>query len=138
MIKTDKIEVRTRGNSHVVDITESVAAVVRRAGVRDGIVTLFNVGSTAGITTTEYEPGLAEKDLADAKLQLDAARDQLTLLEQAITALRQIRAGIPASPGPGLPEAEFKRLLSLVREFSPELADYIETYYDPSDPDMLD
>ncbi len=66
MIKTDKIEVRTRGNSHVVDITESVAAVVRRAGVRDGIVTLFNVGSTAGITTTEYEPGLAEKDLADA------------------------------------------------------------------------
>ena len=79
-----------------------------------------------------------EKDLADAKLQLDAAREQLALLEQAITALRQIRAGIPASPGPGLPEAEFKRLLSLVREFSPELADYIETYYDPSDPDMLD
>ena len=66
MIKSDKIEVRTKGNCHVVDITEPVAAVVKRAGVRDGVVTLFNVGSTAGITTTEYEPGLAEQDLATA------------------------------------------------------------------------
>jgi secondary thiamine-phosphate synthase enzyme len=66
MVKTDKIEVRTRGDCHVVDISESVAAVVKKSGVRQGVVTLFNVGSTAGITTTEYEPGLAEHDLKAA------------------------------------------------------------------------
>ncbi len=66
MVKTDKIEVRTRGDCHVVDISEPVGAVVRKSGIRQGIVTLFNVGSTAGITTTEYEPGLAEHDLKAA------------------------------------------------------------------------
>ena len=66
MVKTDKIEVRTRGDCHVVDITAPVAAVVGRSGIRQGIVALFNVGSTAGITTTEYEPGLAEHDLKEA------------------------------------------------------------------------
>lgn len=66
MIKTERIEVRTRGDCHVVDITEDVKTVMDRSQVRDGIVTLFNVGSTACITTTEYEPGLAEQDLAAA------------------------------------------------------------------------
>jgi secondary thiamine-phosphate synthase enzyme len=65
-VKTDKIEVRTRGDCHVVDITELAAGVVKRSGIRQGTVTLFNVGSTAGITTTEYEPGLAEHDLIEA------------------------------------------------------------------------
>ena len=79
-----------------------------------------------------------EKDLASGKQQLDAANEQLAMLSQTVTALKQIRAGIPDSPGPGLSEADFARLLATVREFSPELADYIETYYDPNDPDMLE
>ncbi len=66
MVKTEKIEVRTRGNCDVVDITGQTAEAVSRSGIRDGIVTVFNVGSTAGITTTEYEPGLVGHDLKAA------------------------------------------------------------------------
>ncbi|MCJ7692059.1 MAG: secondary thiamine-phosphate synthase enzyme YjbQ [Sedimentisphaerales bacterium] len=54
---------KTRGNCDVVNITEETASAVRNAGVKDGVVTLFNVGSTAGITTTEYEPGLVNHDI---------------------------------------------------------------------------
>lgn len=50
----------------MVDITAEVARAVSRSGVRDGIVTVFHVGSTAGLTTTEFEPGLAEHDLEAA------------------------------------------------------------------------
>lgn len=47
----------------MVDITEQVAEIVARAGLVEGTVTVFNVGSTAGITTTEFEPGLANYDI---------------------------------------------------------------------------
>lgn len=63
MVKTEKIRVKTRGNCDIVDITPDVVSVVGGAGVSDGTVTLFNVGSTAGITTIEYEPGLVNHDI---------------------------------------------------------------------------
>jgi secondary thiamine-phosphate synthase enzyme len=66
MVKTEQIQVRTRGNNHVINITDQVAAAVAAAGLRAGVVTVFNIGSTAGITTTEYEPGLANHDLKAA------------------------------------------------------------------------
>ena len=66
MVKTENIEVRTRGNSEVLDITGPVSAALGRSGIRQGAVILFNVGSTAGITTTEFEPGLANHDLKAA------------------------------------------------------------------------
>jgi secondary thiamine-phosphate synthase enzyme len=66
MVKTEQIQVRTYGNGHVINITDQVAAAVAGAGPRAGVVTVFNIGSTAGITTTEYEPGLANHDLAAA------------------------------------------------------------------------
>lgn len=47
----------TRGDGHVVDITEGVASVIRTGGVERGIVTVCAVGSTAAVTTMEYEPG---------------------------------------------------------------------------------
>lgn len=47
----------TPGNGHVVDITEGVASVVRTAGVQQGVVTLFAIGSTVAVTTMEFEPG---------------------------------------------------------------------------------
>jgi secondary thiamine-phosphate synthase enzyme len=64
MVKTEKIEVRTKGNCDVVNITEQVVEVVSKSGVSEATVTVFNVGSTAGITTTEYEPGLVNYDIA--------------------------------------------------------------------------
>jgi secondary thiamine-phosphate synthase enzyme len=66
MVKTEQLQVQTRGNNHVVDITEPVAAVVAECGLMAGVATLFTVGSTAGLTTTEYEPGLANHDLKAA------------------------------------------------------------------------
>ena len=64
MVKTEKIEVRTKGNCDVVNITEQVSEFVSKSGVSEATVTVFNVGSTAGITTTEYEPGLVNYDIA--------------------------------------------------------------------------
>ncbi len=66
MVKTQQIQVETHGNTHVIDITGQVAAAVAGSGLAAGVVTLFHVGSTAGITTTEYEPGLVNHDLKAA------------------------------------------------------------------------
>jgi len=62
MVKSSKIQVQTKGNCHVVDITTEVASAIKKAGVSNGTVTVFNIGSTAAITTTEYEPGLVNYD----------------------------------------------------------------------------
>lgn len=66
MVKTERIEVQTHGNTHVVNITDAVTGLVAACGLADGVATLFNVGSTAGLTTTEFEPGLANHDLKAA------------------------------------------------------------------------
>lgn len=66
MVKTHELSIKTKGNCDVINITDQVAAAVTQAGVNAGTVTVFNVGSTAGITTTEYEPGLANHDLKAA------------------------------------------------------------------------
>jgi len=66
MVKTETIEVQTAGNTDICDITGQVSQAVAASGVKEGTVTLFNVGSTAGITTTEYEPGLANYDIKAA------------------------------------------------------------------------
>ena len=58
MVVTREITLDTQGRCHLVDITLQVAAEVARSGVRDGIVNIFVVGSTAGVGTTENEPGL--------------------------------------------------------------------------------
>jgi secondary thiamine-phosphate synthase enzyme len=60
-----KKAVDSRGNNHVIDITPEVADSVARAGIAGGIVTVFVTGSTAGVTTVEFEPGLvADLDAA--------------------------------------------------------------------------
>ena len=63
MTHSGRFEVATHGNSQVIDITEQVGRAIADGDVRDGIVTVFVVGSTAGITTTESEPGLLNHDL---------------------------------------------------------------------------
>jgi secondary thiamine-phosphate synthase enzyme len=63
MIKTEKLQIKTKGNNQVINITDEVASAVSRCGIQNGVVTVFNIGSTAGITTTEFEPGLVNYDL---------------------------------------------------------------------------
>jgi secondary thiamine-phosphate synthase enzyme len=66
MVKTQEIRIKTRGNCEVVNITEQVSSAVLDSDITAGTVTVFNIGSTAGITTTEYEPGLVNYDIARA------------------------------------------------------------------------
>lgn len=68
------LEVRTRGNDHIVDITAKLQSAVAGTGVRTGQAALLVHGSTASLTTLEYEPGLVEHDLS-AALERLAPRD---------------------------------------------------------------
>jgi len=58
IILTKTIHVKTKGESDLVDITEAVTNWITSSKIKEGIVTIFIVGSTAAITTIEYEPGL--------------------------------------------------------------------------------
>jgi len=62
---TETLYVSTKGNSEVIDITGKVEEKVHHHKVENGVVVVFVVGSTACITTTEYEPGL-RKDIPAA------------------------------------------------------------------------
>jgi secondary thiamine-phosphate synthase enzyme len=64
MIHQDTISIQTSGHRDMHDITEQVARVVGAAGIRTGMVHVFNIGSTATIGTIEFEPGL-QQDLPD-------------------------------------------------------------------------
>ena len=57
MVSTRRFEISTRGQGDTRDITDRVAEVVEQSRLTAGVVTLFVVGSTAGLTTIEYEPG---------------------------------------------------------------------------------
>jgi secondary thiamine-phosphate synthase enzyme len=58
MIDTEKISVGTHGRTDIVDITGQIADKVAVSGITNGTATVFVSGSTAGITTIEYESGL--------------------------------------------------------------------------------
>ena len=57
-IVTESIQIRSRGENDMIDITTSISKAVEDSKVKYGIVTVFVAGSTAAVTTIEYEPGL--------------------------------------------------------------------------------
>lgn len=59
-IVTDTLTVASKGDTDIIDITRKVQDVVRRHGFREGQALVFVAGSTAGLTTLEYEPGLLQ------------------------------------------------------------------------------
>jgi secondary thiamine-phosphate synthase enzyme len=59
MVYREDIRVRSKGHRDLQDLTGEVRDVVTRSNISDGIVHIFNVGSTAAIGTIEFEPGLA-------------------------------------------------------------------------------
>jgi secondary thiamine-phosphate synthase enzyme len=63
-IETLTLSTRTDGNGDTIDLTTELADAVRESGLAAGVATLFVPGSTAGLTTIEYEPG-AVADLND-------------------------------------------------------------------------
>ncbi len=58
MVITRRISIQTKGHSELIDITQGVAQEVSGSGLSDGTVTIFISGSTAAVSTIEYEPGL--------------------------------------------------------------------------------
>ena len=63
MTHTERIQIATQGNSHVIDINDHVKEVVGNSRIQTGIACVFVVGSTGAVTTTEAEPGLLNHDL---------------------------------------------------------------------------
>lgn len=63
-VVTRELHVASRGENDVVDLTEEVQNAVKEAGLSNGVVTVFVPGSTAALTTMEFEPGLV-KDFPD-------------------------------------------------------------------------
>jgi secondary thiamine-phosphate synthase enzyme len=57
VVVTERRDVSTRGQNDAHDITLAVAEAVAASGIAAGLATVFVVGSTAGITTIEFEPG---------------------------------------------------------------------------------
>ena len=61
-IVTKEIQYDTRGEADIIDITEDIQNWITKSRLKDGQVTVFIPGSTASLTTVEYEKGLV-KDL---------------------------------------------------------------------------
>lgn len=57
MVRTGSIQLNTRGNADIQDITREIGNLVRESGLSDGTVTIFCPSSTSGLTTIEYESG---------------------------------------------------------------------------------
>ena len=58
MISTHKHEISTKGQGDARDVTAVVARAISESGARAGTATVFVVGSTAGMTTIEFESGV--------------------------------------------------------------------------------
>ncbi len=53
-----ELKLTTKGFSDILNITTDVNKIVLAANINDGLVNIFPIGSTASITTIEYEPAL--------------------------------------------------------------------------------
>ena len=57
-VYTSTIEIYLEKNNDIKDITNLVEKEVNSANIKNGIVNIFSIGSTASITTIEYERGV--------------------------------------------------------------------------------
>lgn len=64
MVKLFDLEIQTKGENDIVDITEKISELVLKSGITAGSVLIFVPGATGALSTIEYEPGLL-KDFPD-------------------------------------------------------------------------
>jgi secondary thiamine-phosphate synthase enzyme len=64
MVHGEEFTISTKGYSDLKDVTREVAGIVTASKISDGIVTVHVIGSTASVSTTEFEPALNE-DIRD-------------------------------------------------------------------------
>ena len=57
---TKTIKLSTKGDTDIIDVTGKVSDIVSKSGLNSGTVLVFVSGSTGGLTTVEYEPGLVQ------------------------------------------------------------------------------
>lgn len=57
-IHGETLQLKTRGFSDIHDLTDDVVEIVKRSGILAGLINIFAIGSTASVTTMEYEPAL--------------------------------------------------------------------------------
>jgi secondary thiamine-phosphate synthase enzyme len=74
MVITKYISIETKGNTDVIDITPYCQDIVESTDLKEGVITVFNPGSTGSLTTIEYEPNLV-KDFREA-LEVVAPSDK--------------------------------------------------------------
>lgn len=95
MTSSQSHKARTRGQGDVQDLTATVQAAVAQSEVRNGIVTVFVVGSTAGITTIEFESGvIADLDRAFEQIAPRSAEYQHHLRWHDDNGSSHVRAGL--------------------------------------------
>ena len=69
-IITRSIKLETKGFTDIIDITGEVQKLIDEENISEGSVLISAVGSTTGITTLEFEPGLVNHDIANSLDQL--------------------------------------------------------------------
>jgi len=72
-VKSVTIQKKTKGHGDFIDLTADLHSCLSRSSFEDGLLTVFVIGSTAGITTFEYEPGLI-KDMREIYEKLASSR----------------------------------------------------------------
>jgi secondary thiamine-phosphate synthase enzyme len=94
-VHTGLLRLETEGEAAIVDLTEGVEAVVRQSGVASGVVCVFVTGSTAAVTTMEYEPGgVADLQALVEQLVPRAASYQHNVLNGDDNAHAHLRASL--------------------------------------------
>ncbi|HEY5123775.1 MAG TPA: secondary thiamine-phosphate synthase enzyme YjbQ [Ignavibacteria bacterium] len=66
-IISEEIIKKTKGNCDIINITNEIETFLSKSKITNGVLTIFSIGSTGGVSTVEYEPGL----LKDIKIFFD-------------------------------------------------------------------
>jgi len=94
-VHTGLLRLETEGEGQIVDLTEGVLAVVRQSDVSEGLVSVFVTGSTAAVTTMEFEPGgVADLQAALERLVPAGGEYQHNLLNADDNAHAHLRASL--------------------------------------------
>jgi secondary thiamine-phosphate synthase enzyme len=67
MVYGEEISFQTKGYSDIKDVTNTVQGIIKKSGITEGIACIAVIGSTASVSTIEYEPAL----VADVQDQLE-------------------------------------------------------------------
>jgi len=111
MVRGEEITVRTNGFSDIHDLTRDVSRIIASSKIKAGMVSVTAIGSTASVTTIEFEPALVA-DFKD-KLEEIASRRQQTRHSQTWgddNGFSHLRASL-MGPGVCLPVVEGRPLL---------------------------